>query len=248
MPERLDFLGRSLALATGSQAMAAGLSLYRMLRGPAARRLWPAAAVLSIPAVIALVSNLEIVLRDEVVPGANDNLSGAAAVVELARRLAPTKPDDVEIVFGITGCEEAGTGGAVALANRQKDHWEPFRTVIIALDSLSNGELRYFVEGEIFKVPTPPWLEKILHDVAASDSRFSSVKPYRIPSGATDALPFQANGFDAVALGCMDPTFGSPRYYHRPTDTLENLDLAQLATSVDFTEELVTAIIKARLG
>ncbi len=248
MPPSMEWLGRSLALATWSQFVSAGVALLRAGLRSGGSTLWPVSLALGIPAAIAVATNLEIVFRDEIVPGANDNLSGAAATVELARRFADDRPDGLELVFVVTGCEEAGTGGAMALADARLNDWEPYRTVIIALDGLTNGELRVFEEGEILKVPTPAWLLELVEKTAASDSSFGTVAPFQIPSGATDVLPFRARGYDGLSLGCVDPAFGSPRHYHHPSDTLDNLDPVQLQRSVDFTERLIRAIAAAKLA
>ena len=247
MPDSMKWMGRSLAVATWSQFGSAATALLRGALGAPGRFLWPVSLALAVPAAIALATNLEIVLRNHTVPGANDNLTGAVATVELARRFAPKKPDDLELVFVVTGCEEAGTGGAMALAKAMHREWEPFRTVIIALDSLSNGQLRVFGEGEVLSVPTPEWLLELVDQVAASDPGFGRVEPFQIPSGATDVLPFRARGYDGLSLGCVDPEFGSPAHYHHPSDNLENLDPEQLERSVDFTERLIEAIAHERL-
>ncbi len=247
MPASLKWMGRSLAVATWSQVGAAATALLRGVLGPRGRVLAPLSLALALPAVVAVATNLEIVLRNRVVPGANDNLTGAVATVELARRFATRKPEDLELVFVVTGCEEAGTGGAMALAEAMRAEWETYRTVIIALDSLSNGDLHVFGEGEILPVPTPAWLLKLVERVAASDPRFGRVEPFQIPSGATDVLPFRARGYDGLSLGCVDPVLGSPAHYHHPSDTWENLDPAQLERSVDFAERLIDAIVETKM-
>jgi len=246
MPESMAWLGRSLAIATWSQFASAGFALLRATL-PRGSALWPVSLALGLPAAIAFAANLEVVLRDEIVPGANDNLSGAAATVELARRLGPRKPDSVELVFVVTGCEEAGTGGAAALARAHRKDWETTKTVVVALDSLSNGDLKFFEEGEILPVPTPRWLADLATRTAAQTPELGGVAPFQIPSGATDVLPFRAQGYDGISLGCVDPEFGCPRHYHHPSDTLENLDIGQLMRSIDFSERLIEAIWRTRL-
>ena len=44
-------------------------------------------------------------------PGANDNASGVAAVLDVARALAAEPLDHVEVHVGLVGCEESGMGG-----------------------------------------------------------------------------------------------------------------------------------------
>jgi len=200
--------------------------------------------ILTLPSAITALLNIEVVLRDEVVPGANDNLSGCAGGVVLAERLAKTKPDDVEIVFVVTGCEEAGTGGSLALAKAVREGlWSKDSTVVLAIDGLSNGELRYFIDGELSPIPITPWLKDTIESVVRANPRYGEVCSYEIPTGGTDAMPFLASGYTGVGIGCIDPEIGAPRHYHLPSDTPDNLDLNQLVFSIDFIEDLVGALM-----
>lgn len=239
-------LDKPLKLATYAQFALAGLDLAGILMGPARRLLWPAVGVLSIPGALLTAINAEVFLRDEVVPGANDNLSACAALCLLARRLAAWKPADLELVFVATGAEEAGTLGSQALARQMRREWDPANTVILGIDGLSNGDLQYFHEGEIRRFDLPPWLEDTVQQVARTEPRFAQVHEHNMFVGATDAMPFAAAGYDAVSLGCIDPRLGTPRHYHLPDDTPQNLDYDQLMLSIDFTEALVKAVTERR--
>lgn len=247
-PPGLGFTKRSMALATRTQFALAGFDLLRLLFGRALTLpLRPLEWILSIPGLLALLLNLEVVWRDEIVPGANDDLTGVAALVTLASRLAASKPDDVELVFGAIGAEEASLGGGDALARDMGVRWGRDRTVIIGLDSLSNGELRYLhPEGEVSRVDVPSWLRDVVERVALAEPRFHQVTPYPVPVGGSDVAAFLARGWDGLCLSCIDPEIGAPVHYHQPTDTPENLDMAQVMLGVDFAEKLVHAVIRAR--
>jgi len=239
-------LYKSLRVATGALAGLAAVDVAQLVFGRS-RPLSLLRGVLSVPPLLAALLNLDVVLRDHVVPGAMDDLSGVAGMLLLARRLRAKKPDDVELVFVATGCEEAGMGGAQALARDFRDRWDPATTVVLGLDGFANGELRWFTEGEIFPIPLAPWLGDLMSGVAASDARFTEVRGFEIPVGATDAAPFATAGWPAVTLGCVDPKHGTPRHYHLPSDTPENLDAQKIPMCVDFSERLVDAVV-ARAG
>ncbi|AKT42169.1 M20/M25/M40 family metallo-hydrolase [Chondromyces crocatus] len=234
-------LAKPLRLAT---AALAGLSVLDLLDHSLGASRWRSLARwgLTIPPLLTAAFNLDVVLRREVVPGAMDDLSGVAALLLLARRLRAIKPDDVEFVFVATGCEEAGLGGAQALVEGMRGRWDRERTVVVGIDSPANGTLRYYLEGEILPVPLAPWLREALDRVAGSDVRFEEVKPHPIPVGGTDAIPFAAAGYAAASLGCVDPRTGTPRHYHLPTDTPENLEPEAIALSLDYLELLVGEI------
>jgi hypothetical protein len=248
-PRPLRFLKRSLAVATGAEAALAVTGVLRTLLGPFGWPLLPLEAPLALPALVTFLLNAQVVWRDEVVPGAADNLSGAAALPVLARRLLPRQRPDVELVFVASGCEEAGLGGAAALVRDRAADWSKDVTVVLAIDTLSNGHLHYLSgEGEVVVHRVPPWLTAVADRLAASDARFGAVTGHLPPIGASDALPFLVAGFPALCVTRLDDELGAPHHYHSPTDTLENLDRTQLAQSLDYVEALSEAIVADRLG
>jgi hypothetical protein len=238
-------LHKSLRVTTGAVAGLALLDLAQIVTGRS-RAISTLRALLTVPPFLAFALNLDVVLRNHVVPGAMDNLSGVAGMLLLARRIRERVPADVEVIFCATGCEEAGLGGATRLARDKRAEWDPERTVVIGLDSLANGSLCWFKEGEIFPAPLAPWLLEALRDTAASEPRFAEVASFNIPVGGTDVVPFARAGYDAVSLGCVDRSRGAPRHYHMPTDAPENLEADSIAFSVDFAERLFDRILARR--
>jgi hypothetical protein len=239
---------KPMAVATASVAAQAVLAGWRAAHPPHARAARAAELLLAVPPLLTALANLDVVLRDRIVPGANDNLSGVAGMLVLAERLRGRLRDDVEVVFVATGAEEASLGGATALAEAMHPRWSTRNTVVLALDGLSNGELRYFVEGEVVPLPLAGWLRELLHEVAATDPRFATVAPFVVPVGGSDVCAFVARGYDGVCIGRIDPRLGAPREYHLPTDTADRLDPGQVLESIDFVEALVHSLIARRLG
>jgi hypothetical protein len=193
---------------------------------------------------IPFLLNLQLLLKNQIVPGASDNLTGCVALPVLAKRLAENKPDDVELVFVATSCEEAGSGGSLALARGMG--WEKHKTVIVGLDILTNGELRYKQCGEILPLPVADWLYDALQETAAQDKRWGKLQPFNAPAGSDDVAPFLAQGYQGVCLCCIDPAIGVSRHYHQPTDTPDNLEYDTWLDSIDYAELLVKAMIRRR--
>lgn len=187
-PPGLGWFKKQLGTATASVALLA------VLFALAAFNVWFAPqwllAALTIPAFLTFAFNVDVVLRNQVVPGAADNLSGCTGCVELAYRLVGKLPDDVELVIVFTGSEEAGTGGALRLSQQleKSGEWKKDMTTVLGLDTLSNGTLRYLEEGELWPIAVPPSLEAAL--VATNAEGGTPAVKYVIPTGATDALPF----------------------------------------------------------
>lgn len=243
-PRGLGWFRKQLGLATAAVAMLA------VLEALAALGVWSAPGLLlgalSLPPTVVFLLNVDVVLRNRIVPGAADNLSGCVACVELGARLEGRLPDDVELVIVISGSEEAGTGGALRLAEAmdRTGEWTPADTIVLGLDGLTNGALRYLEEGELWRLPVAPALEAALRDTNAELPDQPPVTRFVIPAGASDVLPFRVRGFPAVTLTCIDPAVGSARNYHHPTDTSTNVDVVQLGASIDFAERLIVRLAK----
>ena len=134
---------KGLALATFSLLVIAALEVAMLLVPGAANVLRGITWLLAIPSIAAFLLNLDVVVRNHVVPAANDNLSGCVATLELARRLAGHLPDGIELVTVITGCEEAGAGGATNLARDfvASGRWSPKNTTFACCRRASSSRV-----------------------------------------------------------------------------------------------------------
>ncbi len=244
--ERQPYFARSLEMTIDAIFILALLALGRSFGWIGGPWLRAVELLLTIPPFIAFLVNLDVVRRDHVVPGAADNLSGVACCETLLRRFAKQPFEDVELVFAFTGAEEAGTGGAWALAKAHNQEWDTRDTVVLGVDTVCNGELRWFLDGEMDRIPVAGWLENLLRRTAASDPRFDGTRPFEIPAGATDVMPFLARGYTGVTVGCTDVEYGAPRHYHHPTDTPDNLDPAEVILAADFVEQLIHEVVAFR--
>lgn len=240
-PRPLSFLKKQLRLPVASLAALAGLSALRAA-GVSGRSMDVATAIFALPPAIVAALNLDVVLRNQVVPGAADNVSGCVSVVELARKLAPSLTAGQELIAVVTGSEESGTGGAFRLAEHMEGVWDKTKTTVLAIDTMSNGDLVCLEEGELLAVPVPQRLRDAI-DATNASSGLPEVKVHPVPAGATDALPFLAKGYEACALTSIDPSIGAPRNYHHPTDTAENVDPSELRRSIDFAEKLCRRLL-----
>ena len=233
-------MSRPVSLATKATAALTFFDALRMAFGPATLPLRPLEYALTVPALLTFLINAQILIHNTIVPGANDNLGSVAALPILARRLLPVKPDDVELVFVVSACEEASLGGADALSRQMENVWDKSATVVLALDSIANGDLTYIKsEGEVAYGEIEPWLKETIEKTAGEIEGFGEIHGFEPPVGGTDAWPFMAHGWKAAGFVCIDPELGMPRRYHRPDDTLENLEIDGLLRSINFIEALV---------
>lgn len=247
--KKMNLLRRLLALTVYSQFVLAALDIAKLFLGPVSAFTIPLEWALTLPSLFALLGNLPVAIKNKIVPGANDNLSGCAALPVLASRLVPKKPSNVELVFVVTGCEECSIGGAHALAKAKKGQWDPKKTVFIGLDGLS-GQKLCFIEsdGEFKERPIPAWLRTVIEETASKNPRYNEVEAFSVPVGGTDIGPVLARGFDGACLTCFDPKIGAPPDYHLPSDTPEKLDYEKIVFCIDFAEALTHKIIEHKLG
>lgn len=251
LPDNMRFLDRMMEVATRSAATGAAFDLMRGLvknrrlsvGGHALRTL------VAIAPLLVTAMNLQIVIKNEVVPGANDNLTGCAVLPVLASRLLPHQPDDVEYVFVVAGSEETSLGGSDALARAHLADWSPENTVVLAVDTLSGGDIRFVErEGELQPLRISDKLRHALQDAISTDPRFRTIRGFDMPVGGTDAQPFARRGYHATAITCVDPEIGAPRHYHHPSDLPENIDVARFMESADFIEAAVQSVVRSYRG
>jgi aminopeptidase YwaD len=94
-------------------------------------------------------------------PGANDNASGVAVMLEVAR-VAAESPSDAELTFVAFGAEEQGLVGSHAFVRRQKT--ADGKVAVLNLDMLGAGKQPFVVEGNglIRRARTSPRLNDAL--------------------------------------------------------------------------------------
>jgi hypothetical protein len=154
----------------------------------------------------------------EYAPGADDNASGTAAVIEAARILS-RHPLDFTVRFIAFSAEEQGLHGSSLYAGLMKSQGR--RIVgVVNLDMIAYAD-QMPEDLDVFVNPASEWLgERIREDAAeyASLSVRTTVDPSMIYS---DHSPFWQNGY-AAFLGIEDSPLTNP-YYHRIDDTVDTL-------------------------
>ncbi len=167
---------------------------------------------------------------DAVRNGADDNASGTAALLELARRFE-SSPTRRTLVFAHFGAEEAGMIGSQAFL---EDSIVPVASIrfMLNLDMVGRlGKRRIGVRG----TRSAPGLASLLDSIAGALGTATDV------SGAvtmdSDHAPFHLQGIPVLHL-----TSGMHRDYHRATDDAQHIDAAGIVRIVDLAEALVRAI------
>jgi hypothetical protein len=180
--------------------------------------------------------------RSEVVPGANDNLSGVAALIALAAEMAKAPPDEIRVVFLSAGAEESFEEGSQAFLRRHAAALPADRTRVIAIDAVGSPYL-LLVEGE-------GMLQRIEYDTGLKDTIEAAARAAGIPiirehwlSFGSDALAGLRAGYRSVLVASFDH-LKLPANYHWPTDVPDNVDfdtVAQAATVIEGAVRLLAA-------
>lgn len=155
-------------------------------------------------------------------PGADDNGSGTAAIVEAARRLAAARYRR-SITFICFSGEEQGLVGSHAYAARALERGENIAGVV-NLDCVGWND-DYF---RIFSNGNSAWLGDVAAQMAATYA--PSLPTYHWfcdTCNWSDHYPFQTRGFDAICgIETWEP---APPQHHRTADTVALLDMALIA-------------------
>ena len=165
---------------------------------------------------IVLGANLALAVQSalsETVPGASDNATGVAAVLELARRYVEDPLEDTEVVVVCTSGEEVGLAGMYALLQGralQERAPSPILALVLGLDTLGAGE-PVVARGESF---TGRYRDV---DLALVDADVPRV----VLGAGTDPMAARHVGLPAVSI--LSWTDGGFTNYHRPTDTADRV-------------------------
>ena len=224
--------------------------MWPVIGGPllvAAGALLGARGVRTAGAVLALgaaASFAEIGLRG-VVPGANDNLSGVATLIGLARRLADQPVDGMRVLLVSTGSEESFMEGMQAFGRRHFASLPADRTHVIWVDTVGSPEL-VMLEGEGML-----WMNdypKGFKDFVAECARRAGLHLRRGLRfrNATDALIALRAGYPTVMLGSVN-RYKLPDNYHWRTDVPDNVDFATTSDAVALCDEVIRKLAVRRV-
>lgn len=215
--------------------------IVRIFGAPAWPIVWWALACIFIPICIGMFISAN---SRCVSPGADDNASGVAVMLEAARASAESPSADVELIFVASGAEEQGLVGARKLV---EDRVLPKDVAILNLDMLGAGSQAYVVEGNgVFKkTKTSPKLNETL----ASCIREVGLYPrsWWAALAGHDHIPFAQAKMDATTFtidvradkdrlgNFVAKTFRLPtarvrgyRYIHTIEDIPDRIELANI--------------------
>jgi Peptidase family M28 len=187
-------------------------------------------------AALATLAFLDIARRDPV-PGAIDNASGVATLLELAGRLAATPPENVRVVLLWTGSEEAMWEGMQGFARRHFPRLPVEGTFVLNVDQVGDPRLSLLSgEGAMRMRDYRPDGLALVRE-AAEGAGVPLMGGLRSRTGTDGQYALRA-GYPSAVLGSVKAN-KLQSAYHWPTDTPEVVTWASLAHAVGVCERLV---------
>ena len=196
-------------------------------------------------ASLSLVLVLQWMTGKSYVPGANDNATGVAVMLDLARKYSGAGkeglPRETDFWFLATGCEETGLRGALAFIKEKREELEEKETYVLCLDGFGYGNLHYFTADGILKAtPYDKKLTELARELA--EEKYPGTEPF-VCRVFTDGLAFSVRGFRAITFGSLDKDKIIENYHWR-TDTPENVDFESVEKAPEFVEAFVERLVR----
>jgi hypothetical protein len=180
----------------------------------------------------------------ETVPGANDNATGVAVLVAIARALAERPTRDVRVML-VSTSEEALCEGMQAFARGHFAELPHESTFFLSIDTVGSPHLLVLRGEGMIRMREYPARSLALLDELADDLEIALFPNLRLRN-ATDGIYPLAAGYECASL-CSCTELKQPANYHWPTDVPENVDYGTVADAVRLTEALVRRLDEAWL-
>ena len=164
----------------------------------------------------------------EVHNGADDNASGTAAVLELARRAASGPKPKRRLVFICFSGEERGLLGSAHYVNNPVFPMEN-TVAMLNFDMIGNLKDNRVEVGGQGCAPEFPAIVK-----AADEATPIEITAVDNPSGGSDHLPFLQKGIPVMF--CFT---GMTAIYHTPDDDANTLNMEGALSVIDYSEQLL---------
>jgi hypothetical protein len=184
------------------------------------------------------------VWRNDTVPGANDNLSGVAALVALAELLGSSPPPGLRVLLVSCGAEETLQDGIRAFVARHDSELPPERTCFINLDQVGSPNMAMLeAEGPIWMEPYPGmWLRDRIERCAQS-LEIPLERGFRARSSTDGVIPARRGHATATLFSINE--WRAISNYHLPSDLPENIDYGTVADSVRLVHAVIAELAAA---
>jgi hypothetical protein len=184
------------------------------------------------------------VWRSDTVPGANDNLSGVAALVALAELLRERPLPGLRVLLVSCGAEETLQDGVRGFIARHRHELAPERTCFVNLDTVgSSHAVMLEAEGPVWMEHYEgPWLRDSLA-ACAERLEIPLLRGFRARASTDSIIPSRAGYPIATLVSITD--WRSLANYHLPSDIPANLDYDTVADVTRLVYEFARTLTEA---
>jgi Peptidase family M28 len=191
--------------------------------------------------IIAVFLLVDIALSG-VVPGANDNASGVATALALARELDRDPPERLDVWVLLTGAEWSLQEGMRSFLRARRDQLPRDSTYFLCLDTVGLGDVRFeTAAGWAVSFPMDRRLVQLCEAIAEADRagdhgyRARALRHAGLPG---DSVAARVRRYAATTITCADELDVVPGV-HTAADVPERIDAAALERAHGFALELV---------
>jgi hypothetical protein len=172
----------------------------------------------------------------EAVPGANDNATGVAVLIAIARALAERPAESLRVML-VSTSEEALCEGMQSFRERHFDDLSPDSTFFLSIDTVGSPHLLVLRGEGMLRMREYPAAALDLVDGLAEELDIDLFPNLRLRNATDGVFPLAA-GYPCAAL-CSCTDLKQPANYHWPTDLPENVNYSTVADAVRLTEALL---------
>ncbi len=195
-------------------------------------------------------------------PGADDNGSGVALVLEMVDRLRESPLQNLETYFAFWGAEELGLYGSRQFVRQYGERLDKQNTYVINADVVGVGEtlLIHTGQGVVFRRQTDPNIVNALVEICEQEQvKYTRSWESPLSGGSSDHAEWAERGFTkaisllrenpkklswpartlAYLLRIPDPAQFDIQHVHSPRDTIDVIREDVLASTVDVCEQYV---------
>jgi hypothetical protein len=135
--------------------------------------------------------------------GENDNATGAALVLRLAERFGGGRLDHFDVHVLLTGGQKAIAAGSRAFLKRHKHDLGRERTVVLNLDAVGSGTVRYTSrEGPLVAVKSHPQLIQRCQAIADDEDENAFGARPLVNRSPSDGYAARSAGLPAITISC----------------------------------------------
>ncbi|MFX1412799.1 MAG: M28 family metallopeptidase, partial [Promethearchaeota archaeon] len=178
------------------------------------------------------------------VPGAVDNLSGAAILIGIGKSLVENKsiyPLNTKVILVSFAGEEAGLRGSKRYIKSHFQELKENKTIVINYDSIAEKDILLCIDKEPgIGAKHDPNTFMPLFNIAKSINKNAKIGP--LPFGATDAAAFSKKGIPATSILGLNLKEELAPYYHTRKDKPEVIEEEALGQAVQIGIEYLSLI------